>query len=271
MISIELISRGEPALRNTLRSIVQQDFRDFELICVDSSRNKETLDLLSTYNCRLIDLPERTGHLLARYEAHKYAKGERSLLLDSTRPLFPNALDTLNKVYYNYDMVVIKAASVGNGFWVEQAEKLREINEQQIWRLKKEAVAFLLPRLFNKSILTDAFDSIISQNQGLYEDISYGEHHLIFEECWKRSKNIAMTEERLMYHFEDDSLFRIVSKYYRYGRAQKNLKRIRNSNTNKFGTHLRGGASLFKRIQTLPISIARGAPFFIGYIVSKRI
>lgn len=266
MISIELISKGETTLRNTLDSIVGQNFGDYELICADSSGDQQTEDILKSYDCKFIRLPSDTGHLSARYEAHKRSKGEMSLMLDSTRPLRGDALRILYEDYRRYDMVIIREDSIGEGYWSEQAKLLKITSEAQFERIKEKSVAFLLPRFYNSSLLTRSFLKIVKDTGDLFSRISYGEHHLIFETCLGISKNVALTEDALVYHYEDTSIRKILAKYYRYGRDQKIFKLLRTSEVSKFGPHHREGIGVTDRIKLLPITVARGVPFILGYI-----
>ncbi len=266
MISIELITRGEPTLKNTLDSIFNQNFKNYEVICIDSSGKFKTKDLLSTYNCKVIELPGETKHLVARYEANKYAGGDRALILDATRPLVSNALNTLNNLYSNHDMVIIKEGSIGKGFWVHQSNILKEISEMQNARLNSEILGFLLPRFYNRNILSKAFDAIVEHTGQLFTKISYGEHHLIFEECMKLSHDFILTNEILLSHYEDDNLMKILKKYYWYGKSQKVLKNLKDSQTNNLRTHVRKNIGLRNRIRTLPINTARGISFILGYV-----
>lgn len=270
MLSIEIISRGEASLINLLESINKQNFKDYEIICVDSSDNNFDENLLKKYKCKLIKLPQNSGHLIARYTAHKFAKGEISLILDSTRILTENALEILNENYYNYDMVILKESSLGKGFWVNQARLIKDISEMQSQRLKDETLAFLLPRFYKSALLTLAFDNLIKNTNGLFSKISYGEHHLIFEECRKLSSSIKVTNEIILSHYEDNSLMDIMKKYYRYGISQKILKKLDNSEVNKFSTHRRRKVPLKMRLKILPITVARTFPFAFGYILGKN-
>lgn len=265
MISIELISKGESSLQSVLESIKNQTFKDYEIVCADSSNDNNVKTLLLKYNCKVIELPNNSGHLVARYYAHKYASGERSLILDSTRPLKNNALEILHKYYYNHDMVIIREDSLGHGFWVSQAKLLKEISEKQNDRLNKATLAFLLPRFYNSNLLTKAFDNIITTTGDLFNKISYGEHHLIFDECKKISNDLDMTNEMLLSHYEDNSLIKIIKKYYWYGKSQKVLKNLKFSSVSHLSTHVRKNVDLKMRLKTFPINVARVIPFILGY------
>ncbi len=268
MYSIELISKGEIYLGKTLESIFNQTYRDFEVICADSSGDKKVKDMISVYNCKSIELPPKTRALRARYEAHKAAKGDKCMILDSTRPLKVNALKTLNEKYAKHNMVIIKEDSLGNGFWVKQAKLLKQMDELETFRLKNETIAFLLPRLFESQILTYSFENILNIAGELFDKISYGEHHLIFEQARKMSEDVVLTEEPLIYHYEDETLSKIIQKYYWYGKSQRVLKNL-NSDAKKISTHIRKNRNLALQIKVLPITLARGIPFAMGYLIGK--
>ena len=267
MISIELISKGEPQLKETLESLKDQYFKEIEIICADSSGNKDVKRLLKQFDCHIIDLPVGTFALRARYEAHINSNGDWCLLLDSTRPLKKEALTTLLKEYSNYDMTIIKEDSKGTGFWVEQSRKLAEISASQFDRLSKETLAFLLPRFYKKEVLDFSFSNIKQITNSVFDKISYGEHHLIFEQAKKLSKNIGITNDKLISHYEDDSLLKILKKYHWYGKSQRTLNLISSTETKYFSKHVRTRIPFRRRLETIPISTARILPFLIGYFI----
>ncbi len=267
MISIELISRGEPYLADTLESIREQSYNNYEVVCADSSGKGNVEKILDDYGCKTVILPEDTLFLSARYHSHLLSKGEFCLILDSTRPLRDKALELLSQKYSSYDMTIIRENSIGKGFWVEQARKLSEISLSEKDRLKYETLAFLLPRFYKKEILDRAFTEITRIVGDLFDKIGYGEHHLIFEAGRKFGKSVGLTDEPLIDHFEDDSLAKILKKYHRYGKSQRVLKLIGNTETRYFNRHIRKNIDIRKRLSTVPISIARSIPFLIGYLL----
>lgn len=267
MISIELISKGEIQLNETLESIREQNFNDYEVICADSSGNKDIKTLLKQYDCRIIDLPVDTFHLKARYLAHNNSKGNWCLLLDSTRPIKKEALNSLMKRYSKYDMTIIKEDSIGIGFWVDQAKKLADISVSQFNRIGSETLPFLLPRFYRREVLDFSFSNLKEITKNAFDKIGYGEHHLIFEEARKFSRNIGLTDDPLISHFEDDSLLKIFRKYHWYGKSQRMLNILESSESKYLFTHARKKVPLLKRIGTIPISTARILPFLVGYFL----
>lgn len=267
MISIELISKGEPVLLNTLDSIFGQDYDDFEVVCVDSSNNVDIWDYSKEHNVKLVKVPIGTRALRARYEAHAHSIGELSLLLDSTRPLKANVLKELAEKFHKFDMTIIKEDSIGHGFWVSQSAKIKEISEKQAIKPGRLTPAFLLPRLYKSAILTDAFHDIKGHTEALFDQISYGEHQLIFEYCRKYATDLGMTQRSLLSHYEDASLTKIIKKYHWYGKSQKTLDHLKNADASRLISHIRRNVSFSDRISTLPITIARSVPFLFGYFL----
>ena len=137
-------------------------------------------------------------------------------------------------------------------------------------RLSNETLAFLLPRFYNSDLLTKAFDNIITNTGNRFNKISYGEHHIIFDECKKLSNNIGITNELLLSHYEDGSLKKIIKKYYWYGKSQKTLRGLSESAASNLSTHMRKNVAFTMRLKTIPISTARGIPFILGYIFGRN-
>lgn len=116
-------------------------------------------------------------------------------------------------------------------------------------------------------MLTTAFENIKTNTGELFNKISYGEHHLIFEECKKISSDIVISDERLISHNEDDNIKKILKKYYFYGKSQKVLKKLKNSDTNNLSLHRRKNIDFITRMKILPIDMARSIPFILGYML----
>lgn len=252
---------------NTLDSLFMQDYDDYEVICVDSSEDWLVADYAKEHDLFLVSLPNDTKHLRARYEAHLHSKGELSLLLDSTRPLKRNALRELADKFCSYDMTIIKEDSIGQGFWVNQSRKIKVISERQLIQIQNVTPAFLLPRLYNSILLTAAFKDVKSLAGHLFSEISYGEHHLIFESCRKYSQNVGITTESLLSHYEDNTLMKIIRKYHWYGKSQRILNTLEKTDASKLSSHIRKDVNLSDRVCTLPLTVARGIPFMLGYLL----
>uniref|UniRef100_UPI0037171B2A hypothetical protein n=1 Tax=Acidiplasma aeolicum TaxID=507754 RepID=UPI0037171B2A len=184
MITIELITRGEKTTENVLRSISSQTFNSFDVVCVNSSGIKEISKLLSDYGVKEITANESTQLLQARYLANLNSpKNPYTMILDSTRTLEPNALEVLMSKYSKFSAVCVREGSEGQGFWVEQAKKLKLLSENSYEKVKNNFVAYLLPRFYKSNVLDNSFNFLKSNiPEELFVQIGYGEHNLIFED-----------------------------------------------------------------------------------------
>ena len=270
-LSIELITKGERTLIEVLRSIEAQDFDDYEVVCVNSSTDPNTSMVISEFGATEIITDVKTKALEARLIAHENSHCDFSLLLDSTRVLTKDALCFVMREYSSRDMVCLREGSLGEGFWIEQASILRQLSENQADRAISNVSAYILPRFYRASLLDRAFD-FIRENLSfqLLKEISYGEHHLIFESAYRFSKDITLSNTVLIEHYEDDSLAAIFRKYRWYGLSQRTLNSIPfDSNVKRLTSHLR--RAIFRDFtlytKSIPLNLARSIAFFIGYYV----
>ena len=269
-ISVELISRGEPTTECVLNSIKKQTFTDYDITCINSSGNAEVSDLLRKFEVKEIIAIPATKLLEARYLAHTNSSGRFRLLLDSTRPLEENALEILISKYGNFSAVCVREGPLGHGFWVKQADQLRSLSDNLFLDTAGENVAYLLPRFYRAETLDKAF-KFLKENieDELFKEISYGEHHLIYEAARLEKNEIAITDEILLKHFEDTKAKVIFEKYRRYGKSQKTLNRLNiDSNAKRLKSHKRPYSKkrIFPMTITIPIRLLRVLAFLSGYI-----
>ena len=272
-VSIELIGNGESTIYSVLDSIKKQTFEDYEVIYVFANVNKDSIKKLEKYNIKLVNTVEKTSLLRARYIANSFAIGNFRLLLDSTRTLEPKALELLITKYQEYDAVCIKEGVLGNGFWVNQADKLKILSDRTFLKTVGKSPAFLLPRWYRQEVLDTAFEFLKNSiDQELFDNIGYGEHHLIYNTANIKIDKIAITEETLLKHYEDSTASYIFKKYSRYGRSQKTLNLVKiKTQAKKLLSHKRPFilSNLLLEIETIPIKFLRLISFMYGYLFQK--
>lgn len=269
-ISIELISRGEETVKEVLKSIDEQSFGNIEIIVVNASSSRESDSILKHFGANVVNVSPATGHLEARYIANEYASGEYRVLLDSTRPLEPNALELLINKYQSYSAVCLREGSIGTGFWVRQAQLLKYLSDNSFFQTRGIDIAYILPRFYKAKLLDSAFELLRRKmNDSLFKSISYGEHHLIYEACNLKSTEVTLTDETLIRHYEDEKVSSIVRKYKRYGEAQKFLNNIKfKSQSKSLFSHKRPflKENLKYELETVPIRFVRISSFIIGFL-----
>jgi glycosyltransferase involved in cell wall biosynthesis len=91
-------------LQQTLDSVLQQTFQDFELIVVDDGSTDRSLEILASYADKITLLQQpNSGPEIARNRAAGAAQGEYLVFLDSDDYLLPFALQTYDRLIRHFN------------------------------------------------------------------------------------------------------------------------------------------------------------------------
>lgn len=102
LITIALsVYNVEPYLRQSLETIVNQTYKNLEILCIDDCSKDKTFDILQEYaqkydRIKVVKQPKNQGLSISRNRAIEMAQGEYILMLDGD-DLF--ALDMIEKAY----------------------------------------------------------------------------------------------------------------------------------------------------------------------------
>ncbi|MDG6927930.1 MAG: glycosyltransferase family 2 protein [Nitrososphaerota archaeon] len=215
MISIEIPTMGEKTLNKVLESIRAQTSQDYEVIVLDSSAGFVASDIAIKYGAKVIK--KRCGLLAARESLHELARGDGTLLLDSTRRLERDAIKTLGRS--EHDMEIIAEREVGRGMLARAIDLDRAIAFDSIRMDMIEAYA--LPRYFRSWLLTESFRALRKELGSDFEKITGEDHKMIFIEARRLSGSIGLISDRLILHEGDDNVRSIFSKAMRYARSAR--------------------------------------------------
>ncbi len=86
-------------LKETIDSVLNQSFKDFEIIVVDDGSTDNTLEILNSYGSRIKTISQvNSGGPLARNNGARNASGKYLVFLDDDDLFFPYTLELYNKV-----------------------------------------------------------------------------------------------------------------------------------------------------------------------------
>lgn len=89
-------------LRETIESILQQDYPNVEYIVLDDGSKDNTVDLLKEYDGRLYwESHANMGEILTVNKAYAMAKGEYIAVINSDDPLLPGAITAVVEAFKN--------------------------------------------------------------------------------------------------------------------------------------------------------------------------
>ena len=206
-------------LREVLSSISSQTYTDYEVIVINDSRNKTVPILIKEYGGQ--ELISNGSSLKARYLGANSAKGEYILQLDETRIIKDNTL-LENLMEINADAIFINETEEGKSFLSRAAgiDKSLLITTENV----KSGSPSVLPRFYRTDILRKSME-ILKKNLGEdFDKITAPEDLLIFTEAKNFIKSTYLLNSSKISHYGDDSLKKVVIKYYKYGKDFSKLQ-----------------------------------------------
>ncbi len=260
-ISIEIPLTWGTHLQEQLEAIRKQSYQEYEISIASSIHTGRYEDLIRDYGAKLTYCGPNI--LEKRFYAHKFSRGEYSLLLDETRIPKNDLLMKLQAM--SEDMIIIDERDIGDGFWVRMAnlDKFNSLECNSFLATK----GFVLPRYFRYGLLTEAFDVLKkSLDESVFESVVMEDHQLIYYEASKLSNSIATLKGNYLSHYGDRTLFSILIKYHKYGRKHRILKKTYYQELLSPKNRIRIICSN-NRLGLFIFYLARGIPFLIGYYV----
>ena len=216
MISIEMITKNDNNIEESINSILGQEFSDYEIIIVDSSYE----DHSRTYqnNSKIKYIYEKDSNFLkARYLANRFAVGDYVLLLDSTRMLDELTLQDCFNLGEIYDMLVIPEVNRSKSFLLNQ-KVCYNIELSDVLKNCNPVNGKFVPRFYKKEIIDKAFEIVLDNIKKEVENICALEDRMLYLEASKLSTKIGICNNSIM-HRESNSLLIYMRKYLKYGKC----------------------------------------------------
>ena len=202
MISIIIpVYNAEKHLRRCLESLVQQTYRDIEIILVDDGSSDTSCDICKEYSEKYdtIKYIRKTngGVSSARNEGLKNASGDYYTFVDSDDWVEPDYVKKLLLCCQNNDCDIAMCSRI-----VETASGSTNHLFDDVVDNKCETFNDFLPTAnhFYGAVWGAMFSHKVIENIFFDESISFGEDMLFFATAMKQSQKICRTNE-LLYHY----------------------------------------------------------------------
>lgn len=148
----------EKYLEECLQSVLNQTYKDYEIILVDDGSTDSSPQICEGYHNKYPDIikvihQKNSGQLISRINAIKVASGEYCIFLDSDDSIVENALKTLSQkieAYYSPDMIIYPFYYDREG----KLEKSKTINQSEYLYNSKDI--HLLHELFFSDVLLNS-------------------------------------------------------------------------------------------------------------------
>jgi glycosyltransferase involved in cell wall biosynthesis len=187
-----------------LDSIVQQSYKNVEIIVIDSYSSDHTVAIAKKYGAKVVyerKLPRQ------RMRGIMESKGDYILLLDSDQELEPRAIEKCMKESEEkgYDALILREKSIYNE--KSRISKLLAYNMEIVQRDPDVYLGTALPRFFKASFL--------KKINSIPDNIGYFDHAFIYYEVLRLRAKVGYVDA-IVYHHEIDSITRFVRKFYKY-------------------------------------------------------
>ena len=199
------VYNGEKYIRKCLESIINQTYKDLEILIVNDGSTDGTLEICQSYKDKRIKIitTANQGLSLSRNTGIDNAKGEYLYFVDADDFIVSDVIEYLYNLIKKYDVKIATCRSLeirDYNFTVEQEEEKIEIisAEEMIKRIqlwKEYSVA-----IWNKLVKRDLFDDLRFKNR-IINDMDFT-HKLVT----RTDKIVYSNKVKYYYLWRNDSL-----------------------------------------------------------------
>lgn len=196
-------------IEKTLESVVNQDYKDFELLLVNDGSTDNSVDVASTYlskkniNWRIIN-KDNGGQSSARNMGLDKANGDYVVFLDSDDVVSEKFLSSLYKemkedvdfTFCNYEYVKNQIPPIDN------KDLVHCFNQDELLEVfLKRKINFVLPSMMFKR------DFLVTNNLYLNENIKFSEDQMfIWDVIFKANKSVYLYSKMYGYYLREKSI-----------------------------------------------------------------
>lgn len=207
-------------LSRAIKSVLNQNYQNFELIIVDAASIDETSEVINTFldtRIKYIKFKEKIGKSAALNEAIRASKGDYITVLDDDDELYPQMLqlevNTLNNTPKNVGFVFGLAKVYNRNGKISIYPKLNHIKKADFYKAQLHSTAL---SLWGTLIKKACFENIGFLNEELvlgedwefmfrllkYYDYKYVDSH-VYKANYHDSSNISHTSLRLIKNYSE--------------------------------------------------------------------
>ena len=221
----------EQYLRKCLDSVINQTFKDIEIIIVNDCSPDNSLQMIKEYQTKeerivLIDLKQNVGLGFARNEGMKIAKGKYITFVDSDDWIASNYIEVL---YNNIEKNNLDVVSASSHFYDNSLKKLinRETVSADILNKTKKEV-LLIPKI-NYCIIPACFKiyrKTFLFDNNIFFELRESEDNLFFFYTLLRTEKIKFIDDKIYFYRinRENSLMYIINQKFNYFQLFEKLK-----------------------------------------------
>lgn len=199
------VYNAEKYVANAINSVINQDYKDWELIIVDDGSNDNSCKIIKKFlnDNRINYIYEKnSGVSAARNNALRHAKGDYVLFIDSDDYFSMNLLDDMSKLLSKKNVDVVKFGYFTERGMIRKKYKfsstINQILEDE--SLKREVENNIFSSYDFNCVWNSVIKSNIAKSIQFDKKIINAEDLLYFYEVLKTSKSIFITNEPY-YHY----------------------------------------------------------------------
>ncbi len=185
----------EKYLKNCLDSIINQTYKDIEIILINDGSKDNSLSVLQEYEAvekRIkVFSQENSGVSSARNKGIDLSSGEYILFIDSDDYLEPNMVEVLVN---NLEDTKADISCCQNDY--RQAQLSCEL---EVWNKEKALEEFMIHKNFDGQLTTKLFKRSIVKDNRFDQTIHYGEDALFLWCLLKTANNVCVSSKILYY------------------------------------------------------------------------
>lgn len=138
----------EHYIKETIDSVLNQTFKDFEIIIINDGSTDRSLDIIKKYDLKNLTIvsQKNSGLSASRNKGFSFSNGKVVAFLDADDCWLPNYLETIKSLYENFP----EASIYGSGYFEKRGDLKQEISVNIDSKLKNKS--FLINDFFQINI-----------------------------------------------------------------------------------------------------------------------